>query len=233
VCAVAWGNTIKGLIDAMPRQPKPRKGLTFVPVSGEPFNVANVDFSPTRAARRLAEAFQAEPNNTCSLAGIAARIPKELDQHSAIIKLFLNSSNDYKRIFGDSNPLCEQLDVIITGIGDVATSRDDPWFQETKELEGQEDLAKIAAGNIGGIWIPKESATKTERNQLHDLNRRWLGVREEDYRKCAERAEAGECPGVVVVAIEKEKAGIVAKAMGLINHVIIDRGLAEALLQYN
>jgi DNA-binding transcriptional regulator LsrR (DeoR family) len=66
---------------------------------------------------------------------------------------------------------------------------------------------------------------------VHFWNRRWTGISLEQYAACAQRSVAQQSPGVVVVAIGKNKAEAVhdAVARGLINNLLVDEELALAV----
>jgi DNA-binding transcriptional regulator LsrR (DeoR family) len=229
-CAVAWGRTVHRAIEAMPAV-DPGQDILFVPVSGEPMNYAETGSSPSLNAQQLADKCHSA---RLSLRGVPARIPKDLALEAGTIRRFMGKCHHYRDIFHEPSPLMGKLDMIISGIGDAATSEDDPWFKEIKELEGDEganDLRAVAAGNIGGVWIPKSSTNDSDRKRLREINSRWLGIQEEHLLACAKKASQNpKCPGVVVLAIEPEKAGIVHRAIGMVNRLVITQPLALALL---
>ncbi len=204
-----------------------RKGLKFVPVAGEPLEIPVGGVSPTRAAQLLAEKFvDDQDTGYYVLNGVASRIPKRMEANANIIREFVSGFKDYGIIFDGDSPLMANVDMIITGIGNALSSRDDPWFNETKNLEGIDDLEAFAVGNIGGVLLPKDRYNPEHCNRVDEINGRWLGIQKDHFQKAAERA----APGVVLVAVEPEKAPIVAQAIGMVNHLIIDQQLANALI---
>jgi DNA-binding transcriptional regulator LsrR (DeoR family) len=230
-CAVAWGRTVRNAIDAIPSV-TPRPDILFIPVSGEPMNYADTGSSPSMSAHRLAEKFRSAKR--LWLRGVPARIPKDLVREADTIRRFIGKCHDYRRIFHEPSPLMDDLDMIVSGVGDAATSEDDPWFREIRELEGTDganDLRTIAAGNIGGVWIPQPTAKESDRKRLKEINSRWLGIQEEHLLACAKKAAGNpKCPGVVVFAIEPEKAAIVHRTIGMVNRLVITQPLAQELL---
>jgi len=235
-CAVAWGRTLKSMIDALgQRNVAPQPTLRFLPVCGEPLTGHQSGFSPTSAAMELAEVFRCK--QYLSLAGVPARIPKDFAdkrKQADIIKNFVSMYRDYKKIFRSNSPMIDSVDMIVTGIGDVATSEGDHWFKETAELEGKEpsDLKEITAGNIGGVWLPRDPENDIHVKAIDEINRRWLGIQEEHFVKCAKRAKTDpKKSGVVVLAHDARKAPIVERVMGMVNHLIIHEDLAEAILK--
>lgn len=223
ICAVAWGRTMKAFVDAVQPQTKNRPDLEFVPVSGEPGRFPYDSISPTQVAERLATAFGAQ---CLSLHGIAARIPKRLKDRAKVIREFVGGCKDYEAILDGKEPKIGQAQIIITGIGNARSSKDDAWFKETAQLEEINDLQKIAAGNIGGVWIPESDK---DQKRIAEINDRWLGIQQRDFEACAHRGHRSGL-GVVVLAVEQQKARIIKRAVGLINHLVISESLANAIL---
>jgi hypothetical protein len=66
------------------------------------------------------------------------------------------------------------------------------------------------------------------------INTQWTGIQREHVARCAERARASEgTPGVIVLAIGRAKAEAVIEAVNqsLVNHLLIDQDLADALVE--
>lgn len=230
-CMVAWGRTIRSTVDRVSlyvRKPDCEK--LFGPVAGEPLNHPDTGVSPSGAAQKLAEAFRSE-DSVLSLRGVAARIPNREDIPVETIRRFYEQCKTYDKIFGGTDALIRHTDVILSGIGDVESSENDPWFRETQELEGitPDKLAEVSVGNLGGVWFSK--AGSEARKKVDEINARSLGIQEDHFRLCCQRAAPSDSPrGVIVLAVGKPKAHVVARAIGLINHLIIDHSLAEELL---
>jgi len=229
-CAVAWGRTIRAVVDKIPEDAGRREHLVFMPISGEPFNHRDTGVSPTAAAQRLANSFGAS-QATLSLQGVPARIPKRFDEDASTVRDFLNSIHDYKCLLGEPEFLLSKVDMILTGVGDAASSENDPWCRETIKAEGLDatTLNSLAVGNIGGVWM---SRSASEDGQVNRINKRWLGIQKEHFEDCASRAAthgSDSPPGVVLVAAGPTKAAIVRATIGMVNHLIIDRTLAEQL----
>jgi DNA-binding transcriptional regulator LsrR (DeoR family) len=234
-CVVAWGRTIRWLIEAIPKQSYTRDDLTIMPCAGEPLGLREAEFSASAAARKLASAFGCE---SLSLAGSSARIPHDLLKYSTHIKDYVSRCGDYARIFGGSVALIDSADVIITGIGDMRTSEKDRWFGETMHSisltpldELRAELRENAAGNIGGVWLPADSANTKHRQAIEKINEGWLGIQYKHLESCARRCSGEkDGPGVVVVAAGRDKANILAHIVGVVNHLVIDTSLANAVL---
>ena len=125
--------------------------------------------------------------------------------------------------------------MILTGLGNVDTSKrdiagiSDPWYTETEEAEGV-NVLDLAVGNIGGVWIAKNEISDGDKERVAKVNERWLGAQYGDFRGCALNADLLQRrPGVVVVAVEPDKADIVLETLHLINVLIVSRLLADEL----
>jgi len=240
-CCVAWGRTVHATVRhvrARSVTPEPRK--TFMPIAGEPTNYEPNGISPSDAAQTLAAAWPG--SDYLSLRGVQARIPKSVYErdNDGIARDLARDSDNYRRIFGPTDnqdrPLITQVAMILTGIGDAQTSGrasgvtglEDPWWLETAKAEGRGVLG-LARGNIGGIWIPRQDATPDERDKIEQMNERWLGAEHGHFERCSLRGGTADRPGVVVLAVEPEKAEIVLDALYLVNVLIISRHLADAL----
>jgi len=157
-------------------------------------------------------------------------------------------------------PLIEEIDTLITGVGTASKSSTDPWLIERVNAMRKdppltrEDFEAYTYGDIGGVYllrpdlteriaarIAKASAagrTARERNTIVEakvrrINAQWTGIQREHVAACAERARATEkTPGVIVLAIGKAKAEAVIEAVNqsLVNHLLIDQDLADALV---
>jgi DNA-binding transcriptional regulator LsrR (DeoR family) len=244
MCCVAWGRTIEATVRHVRPRSEPHGHKLFIPIAGEPTNHEPNGVSPSDAARILSSAWS--NSGYYSLRGVQARIPKSVGD-SKIARDLVGYSNKYREIFGSedsSDRLISQVPMILTGIGDVKTSQRkidgdadgadpwyletaDPWYLETEEAEDQSVL-NMAAGNIGGVWLPRSELPKDQQLKVWELNERWLGAQLEDFSRCSISADA-QNPGVVVLAAEPEKLNIVLEALYLINILIVSRQLAQAL----
>jgi DNA-binding transcriptional regulator LsrR (DeoR family) len=230
VCAVAWGHTVLGVIEGIDDAPS-ISHLNFVPAAGEPLNYSDDSSSCTFAAQRLANKFRSN-SSPLSLRGVPARVPKSLAAQAQVLREYCDKSDAYRAIFGeDSDALMNRVDTVVTGVGTVTHFHGD-WFREIRCMEGENVraiLEKRSAGNIGGIWLTKRLKSDL---QIEGINSRWLGMNEEHLRRCSAKAaeQNSRSPGVVVVAIESSKAAIIARTIGLVNHLIITDALARALV---
>jgi DNA-binding transcriptional regulator LsrR (DeoR family) len=235
MCCVSWGRTIAATVENMPTANASNRSKWFIPIAGEPTNHEPNGVAPSDAARRLSLAWPG--SGYLSLRGVPARIPKLVDDQGGgeIARNLIGYSNNYRKIFGPpdpgQSPLISDVPMILTGIGNVGTSLrkiaggpPDPWYLETEDAEGP-DVLKLAVGNIGGVWIAKDDISSEDKDLVAKVNKRWLGAQYDDFRACALNAN----PGVVVVAVEPDKADIVLEALHLINVLIVSRQLADEL----
>ena len=129
-------------------------------------------------------------------------------------------------------PLVEHLDAILTSVG----SKDQPgrfWSGEFFR-QGDIDLAKLrrgAFGDLGGAFIINQAANKGDREYVEAVNKRWTGIKEPHFRRCALRARENNLPGVTVLAVGAVRAEIVLQCLklGTINHLILDTDCADEL----
>jgi DNA-binding transcriptional regulator LsrR (DeoR family) len=242
MCCVAWGRTIAAVLEHVPTNSASSRKKRFIPIAGDATNHAPNGVSPSDAARTLALAW---PGSTSmSLRGVQARIPKFVDDRDdgGIARELISYSTSYSEIFGRpgearENRLISDVPMILTGIGNADTSeRDiagiggpDPLYLETVDAE-EPDILKLAVGNIGGVWITRDDIPEPDQDKVQKVNQRWLGAQYHDFRSCSLNADLSKRrPGVVVLAVEPDKAEIVLEALHLINVLIVSRQLADAL----
>jgi DNA-binding transcriptional regulator LsrR (DeoR family) len=243
MCCVAWGRTIAATVEQMPYSndtSASNGNKQFIPIAGEPTNHEPNRVSASDAARRLSLSWPG--SKPLSLRGVQARIPKSIhDQDGGQIAYeLIRYSTSYRQIFGapDSNetPLISEVPMILTGIGNVDTSKrnisgvgPDPWYLETVEAE-EPNVLELAVGNIGGVWIARNEISDEDKTQVEKVNERWLGAQYDHFRSCSLNADLlHHRPGVVVLAVEPDKAAIVLEALHLINVLIVSRQLADEL----
>jgi len=229
ICAVAWGRTVLGVVEAIESVP-PRPQLICAPAAGEPLNDSDSSSSCSLAAEQLANKFRCN-SSPLSLRGVPARVPRDLAASARILKAYCNKSKAYRAIFAGPDALMNRADSLLTGVGDVASFEEGVWFQEIECMEGKDVgavLEKHAAGNIGGVWLLKKDGSDA---RLRDINSRWLGMTGEHIKKCSLQAQRpnAKSPGVIVLAIEPSKAEIVHRTIGMVNHLVTTEALARKL----
>ncbi len=231
-CSVAWGRTLDATLKFIPESSRVSPKKVFMPIAGEPTNHEPNGVSPSDAARILADRWP--PSESYSLRGVQARIPKSVADRDTqgIARDLAFYSKSYQMIFGrpgaTERPLIAKVGMILTGIGDVTTSENDPWYAETADAEDQSVL-QLTQGNIGGIWIPRLDLSEDAAEQVNQMNKRWLGAQLDHFVHCSRGSDLERHPGVVVLAVEPGKAEIVLEALDLINVLIVSHSLAAEL----
>ncbi len=163
MCCVAWGRTIATTVEHVPTSSTSDWEKQFIPIAGEPTNHEPSGVSPSDAARKLALAW---PDSTSlSLRGVQARIPKSVHDNGGgpAARELIEYSNSYRQIFGPSgpaDPLISDVPMILTGIGNVDTSKrniagvgPDLLRYPPGGAGAGVNVLESAVGNIGGVWI--------------------------------------------------------------------------------
>ncbi|MBS0260899.1 MAG: hypothetical protein JSS02_02995, partial [Planctomycetes bacterium] len=117
----------------------------------------------------------------------------------------------------------------------------------------REDFEAYTFGDIGGVYLlrpdlgqliaarqgrPATSKGAKDRGasvtaKVERINAQWTGIQRDQIARCAERARINpQHNGVIVLAIGKAKAEAVIEAVNqsLVNHLLIDQDLADALI---
>ena len=126
------------------------------------------------------------------------------DDQGRIARELARYSDNYQAIFGrPGSPLIDRVAMILTGIGDVRTSKrageqasqSDPWYLETAKAEDPtaEDpkVLGLTVGNVGGVWIARDNLPEQDRLEVQQVNDRWLGAQHADFRRCSLNAVRG------------------------------------------
>jgi DNA-binding transcriptional regulator LsrR (DeoR family) len=160
----------------------------------------------------------------------------------------------------DQPPLIDEMDALITGVGTASKTSTDPWLIERvnsmrdKPPLTREDFEAYTFGDIGGVYLLRPDlaeliTARQHRNgaagkgarertagvesKIQRINEQWTGIQREHVARCAERARStGKTAGVIVLAIGRAKSGTVIEAVNqsLVNHLLIDQDLADALV---
>jgi DNA-binding transcriptional regulator LsrR (DeoR family) len=238
---VSWGHQVAAIASAMvsTSSKRPMPLMRFIPTSGEPLQ------APTRWPERTSTGVVAqlhrrfgdhERERALSLAGVAAVLS---DAHDEIIKeailRYIGSINDFKRIFlgiGAEAALIHQIDTMLASVASIGQGLT-MFHAELAQIGGipRERLAELVEGDVAGVLIKKSKLTAAQEQEFESIRKSWTGIRQEHLLDIATRARATGKPGVVVVAIGKNKADILRTVlrMDLVNELIIDHDLAEAL----
>jgi DNA-binding transcriptional regulator LsrR (DeoR family) len=242
---VAWGRTLRAVVDAMREQvintARAKFDADFIPICGEPIAQHPHGKSASVIAIELREilsknlSLRAE-DESATLLGLPAIIPikgenaKTMQWHirrlAGYRSIFIGSNNEHSR----KPPLIQEVDCIITSVGHKTWNLNDFW--DPAMAPDSSDLEQYFYGNIAGIFIEKESLPARLRKKADELKEAWTGARLEHFHKCAAKAVKADKVGVIALCVGKEKADILLEGIrrGLINTAIIDSELRDALL---
>ena len=239
---IGWGHQIDSIVYALERMhPKPfSHPLTFIPSSGEPLKgpVSRPDRASSALGARLHRLFGDSQGQPLSLAGVVAVI---LDRYQGArrqaVQEYISDISDFRRIFiGEDNAasLLDQADSVLASVGSLEQGWTlfKSWLTQG-EGTPREELARLVEGDICGAFIKKRGLLKPDEDEFNRLNSSWTGIRVDHLRRIAKAAPSNGKTGVIVVAIGENKAKILYEVLrlGLVNELIIDHDLANALSQ--
>ncbi len=237
VVGVAWGRTIKSLVNGIEtsRQPiKRSRSIEFAAVCAELVALAQHEYSSSRLAESLDEAFNGTSGTAAQLTGFPAYIPRHYDQNMrASIWRFISDTPGHNRVFSGPDALINRMDMLITSVGSSSMPVLGS-FEELVMASGlrADELRRLVVGDLGGILIPRENLSTASENLIEDLNDIWTGIKTEHVRAIANRAlENSSLSGVVVVAIQAERGDTAFELIcqGLVNELILDHAAAKQL----
>ena len=237
VVGVAWGRTIKSLVNGIEasRQPIRRaRPIEFAPVCAELVALAQYEYSSSRLADALDEAFNGTAGKAVQLTGFPAYIPRHYDQSMrASIWRFISDTPGHNRVFSGPDALIHRMDMLISSVGSSRMPVRGS-FEELVMASGlrADDLRQLVVGDLGGILIPRDGLSTASENLIEDLNDIWTGIKTEHVRAIAKRAiENPASSGVVVVAIQAERGDTAFELIcrGLVNELILDHAAAKQL----
>ncbi len=242
VLAVTWGNTVSHVVDGIAQAKAPRpapRAIRFVPVCGEPLDRGSDQVTASHLAERLHKIMGSTAPRPPSLTGVPALIPRRFSGSDADgIRKFVAQAGSFKEVFGKPAPLIDQVDSLITAVG---SSKKPMGFIHDELLKAgslpkrkltSAALGKLVVGDVGGVLFPRPGLDTRGRAEVEALNGMWTGATLPHFERIAKQAARSARPGIIVVAMGGEdRAAIVAEAVrhGLINELIIDRSLADAL----
>ena len=241
VFAVTWGTTVSHVVEGLAAAPPHGslgRSIRFVPVCAEPLEQGSNDDTSSHLARRLHRVLQATTEPPPSLTGVPALISRQFTGADARgIRKYVNAAASYRDVFGTRAPLIERVDSLLTSAG--SSSRPMGFIHEellragstaTSRLTAAR-LSGLVAGDVGGVLLPKPTLDAAGRRDADRLNAMWTGVKLKHLQRIAQQADRRGRPGVIVVSLGDDRAEIIAEAVrcGLINELIVDRPLADAL----
>jgi len=244
VFAVTWGRTVSHVVDNLGPLLQGRIGqrpIRFVPVCGEPHERASERDTSSHLAERLHAVARSTAPLPPSLTGVAALIPRRYrgaDLRS--IRRFVEDAASYREVFGKTSPMIGHVDSLLTACG---PSHHPMGFIYDELLKAGSTPAKkltaaglqrLVVGDLGGVLFPRPGLDARDRREVDDLNRMWTGAKLKHFERIARGATRSTHPGVIVVAMGgDDRAAILAEVIryGLVNELIIDRTLSEALVK--
>ncbi len=159
-----------------------------------------------------------------------------------IARYFVEAIPNYRDIFvkGQESEI-EQLDTVITSVGDLETG----FGSLTKgkaapPLLGEDEniaLCNEAVGDIAGRYVTKDGETGKPGSTIAKVNERIFGLTLKDFERIAERAADNKKPGVIVIASSRRKARVISallnhhKVTKIISELVISGDLAEELVK--
>lgn len=244
VFAVTWGRTVSHVVDNLCpdlwRQTGPRP-IRFVPVCGEPHERASDRDTSSHLAQRLHAVVRSTAPMPPSLTGVPALIPRRYRGSDLRgIRRFVEDAASYREVFGETSPMIGQVDSLLTAAGPSNHPMGFIYDELLKagstpkrKLTGS-SLQKLVAGDMGGVLFPRPGLDARGRNEVDELNAMWTGAKREHLERIARDASRSTRPGVIIVAMGgDDRAEIIAEVVrhGLVNELIIDRSLSEALVK--
>jgi DNA-binding transcriptional regulator LsrR (DeoR family) len=233
---IGWGRTVSAAIAGLERIcpfPPDRQGLPLTCVATLGGMVGELKVRPESSssilASRLCETINGNWESLLTLHGVEAFL-SYVDNRDEIpiIKKHIAQFPNYQAIFGGPRQpgVINDLDAIITSCGN-AHHYNQFWTTELPRLGVKpEKINQITAGNVGGFLLEKDGLDLDDKKLFDDIAGRWMGVTRKHFEKCAKRS-----PGVILLAIGRNKADVVFKAveLGLVTELVIDEELAMAL----
>jgi DNA-binding transcriptional regulator LsrR (DeoR family) len=253
---VTWGRTISRVADALGQLLINRPGrdrsnrIIFVPLCGEPLAGGDPgSHSSSVLALRLTQIFNAGDMEAPSIAGVPAFIPLKVGrlEEVAPIRHLISLVRGHAKIFGipggsggDAPPLVDDLDAILTSVGRVDPVRRGIFLTERIQVGdiSEAQLMRSVAGDIGGVIIPNSGIGADDAHRIAEMNSNWTGAHDEHLRRCADAAyRAGfirKRPGVILLALGANRVKVVLRCveLGLVNELVIDAELADALMAH-
>jgi DNA-binding transcriptional regulator LsrR (DeoR family) len=246
---VTWGGMLSRVPAALRALPVPapwtESPIEVIPLSGEPLGDNPTTYSSSSIAHAFGQAVNGEKYNARSLAMVPAFVPDGFTKSelAAVWKL-IGLVQSHADIFGlhdkgeaKDGALASHVDMILTSVG--TAERPFGFGKGTLFATGKvtlPELTRLVLGELGGACIPRPGLTKQQAARLESVARRWTGLTRRHLEECARRATehstalAGP-PGIVVVSVGRERAEFLVEAvlLGLVNRLIVDDELQEAM----
>jgi DNA-binding transcriptional regulator LsrR (DeoR family) len=254
-CGLTWGRSLGALVAAFERTPKgyyPPTQLQVVPLCGDAIGQESASLNSSSAlAQRLASVLNQDERPQKSLALLPAFVPSDFSRsEEKVIRKLIERIQAYREIFGDqanaeglyrsTRHVAATLDAIVTGISRTGAPYgfgQHGFFGPDGRYTAKE-ISKSVLADLGEVLLAREGVVERTDRVIRNLRRRWTGLQMSALEACAHRAVEPNVntnrPGVILFAIGKDKAEPIVTAMkrGLLNHLIVDKDLAEAIVQF-
>jgi DNA-binding transcriptional regulator LsrR (DeoR family) len=255
---VSLGRTLASVIHKLRRaEARIDRPIRVVPLSGDPVHLMNVEnqqqTASTLAGELIQQAFASKASGQQPvLTGVPCYLPKRFqgEEGKSLVETYIREIPGLNKLFGSTQSddgIIHQVDTALVGIGVIADNDDDPTqdlqtgvflreiFVAEQGQDTKNELRRLIDGELAGVLLAKEGLPPADLKTLRPYKRGWYGIREQELHALAKKASVGNTPGVILVARGAAKAEAVRAAikLGLINHLMIDSKLAEALMQSN
>lgn len=243
VVGVSFGTSLHRFIDGFSWVPsRQERPITIVPMAGEVASYDRFGSSSTWLAHKLHEIVNGgEMPPKFSLATVPFFVPRTFDSTKRkALREYVGELRSYREVLSGEDALLPNLDCLFTSVG----QQGNPLAAAGGELEeacgiSLAALSKIVAADLGGTLIPRSGLGPADRRLYEDVVACMTGLSLKNIDSLARKADdhqiasARQKPGVCVVAMGENKARplLVALEHGLVNELIIDHELAEALKQ--
>jgi DNA-binding transcriptional regulator LsrR (DeoR family) len=245
IVGVSWGTTLAAIVKELQPEPGYRPPpIRFVPTCGEPLEVRHRENSSSFLAGEFDRFINGTTKDSLSLSGVPAVIPLQFHndkQHAAVIRCFFEEATAYGEIFGKHSgtegeherkkPVIDTIDTILTSVGFADRS----WSMCGRELCETGGISKslftnLVIGDLAGVLIPKDKEI-AKNPEFKKIERLWTGIQRGHLETIAKNTRTHDAPGVVVIAIGKNKAAPLLAAIeeGLVNAAFCDEDLAREL----
>jgi hypothetical protein len=244
-CGITWGFMLWDLCMGMrnmrlPAPWRPRRPIRFIPLSGDPLQDRRLyppSLTSSNIAAELSKIANEDEYRPPWLGLVPAYIPNQFKGEALrAIERLIRLVPEFEEIFGSKGRpgIAHELDAILTSVGPASKPLGFGLGRLLGSLgSGVQRLSEQIHGDIGGVLLPR--AQNRPSALIRGIERRWKGLNWEHLQACAHRAlqedPATGRSGVVVLAVGADRAEVVLRAVerGLVNNLIIDPMLEQAL----
>jgi len=245
ICGVMWGYMLHDLAGELRKLQADwkRTEVRVVPLSGDPVQQSQEPPSLTSSniAAELGRIVNGETYRAPWLGVVPALIPEVFKgRDRKAIERFIKMVPDYEAIFGkdvdDERALANHLDALLSSVG---TNARPLGFGSGRLLASLgrrvESLKSDIYGDLGGVLLPRDVSQPTD--LVRTIETCWTGIKRSHMERCAKRGATDDVhsgrPGTIILSLGADRAPVIAAAVsqGLVNHLIIDQELEQALLK--